>query len=260
MFLNARTVEALRTAPIKGHGGNEGGGVENNRLLTDLDANEWASLAPHLQHVTVERGEVLAEPGDALLHVYFPIDGVLSLVGTTENGATVELADVGREGVAMVSAVFSNRLLPYRVIAKIAGRATRIPTEIVARQVRECGELHQRMLEAVEGVIAQISQSAVCNRYHNAKQRLARWLLTTADRAQMTELALTHEFISSMVGGPRSAVTEASAELREAGAITYSRGSVSIEDPQVLQRESCECYQAVGTRAHASLLVVALPG
>ena len=77
-------------------------------------------------------------------------------------------------------------------------------------------------------MIAQVAQSAVCNRFHNAKQRLARWLLMTADRADSNELPLTHEFISYMVGGPRSAVTEAAAELREAGAIDYRRGLIAI--------------------------------
>jgi CRP-like cAMP-binding protein len=233
--------------------------VGSNRLLADLGANEWASLAPHVRHVDVERGEVLADAGDALLQVYFPTGGVLSLLGTTGSGATVELADVGCEGVATVSAVFSSRQMPYRVVAKIAGRLARIPTAIVARQVRECGELHERILASVHDVIAQISQSAICNRYHTAKQRLARWLLTTAQRAQATELALTHEFISSMVGGPRSAVTEASAELRESGAIAYSRGMLSLEDPSLLQRESCECYQAFANGAE-TVAVVALPG
>jgi CRP-like cAMP-binding protein len=143
--------------------------------------------------------------------------------------------------------------MPFRVVTKIAGRAVRVPTEVVARQLRECGDLHERLLGSAEAVIAQISQAAVCNRYHNAKERLARWLLTTADRAQSTELPLTHEFISSMVGGPRSAVTEASAELRDAGAIDYSRGMLLIRSAEQLRRESCECYEAVGTGAMAEI-------
>jgi CRP-like cAMP-binding protein len=202
-------------------------------------------LAPHLQEVAIERGRVLAEAGDALPYVYFPVEGVLSFVGATENGATVEVADVGREGMAAVSAIFGNQHLPFRVVSKIAGRALRMPTELVARQMRECGALHAGLLEAAEAVIAQISQSAVCNRYHNAKERLARWVLMTADRAQTSELPLTHEFISSMVGGPRSAVTEASAELRDAGAIDYSRGLLIIRDAERLKRESCECYATI---------------
>jgi CRP-like cAMP-binding protein len=225
--------------------------VHSNLLLNGLAAKEYAMLAPHLQEVPMERGRVLAEMGDVLPYLYFPLEGVLSLVGTTEGGATVEVADVGRDGTASISAIFGNRSMPFRIVIKIAGRAVRVPTEVVARQLRECGDLHERLLGSAEAVIAQISQAAVCNRYHNAKERLARWLLTTADRAQSTELPLTHEFISSMVGGPRSAVTEASAELRDTGAIDYSRGLLLIRSAEQLRRESCECHAAIGTRALA---------
>jgi CRP-like cAMP-binding protein len=214
-------------------------------LLDHLAEKEYANLAPYLQEVPMERGRVLAEAGDTQPYLYFPVEGVLSLVGTTESGATVEVADVGRDGMASVSALFGNHWLPFRVVTKITGRALRLPTDIVARQIRQCGELHERILGAAEVTIAQIARSAVCNRYHNAKERLARWLLTTADRAESSELALTHEFISSMVGGPRSAVTEASAELRDSGAIEYSRGLLAIRDRDRLRSESCECYAHV---------------
>ena len=226
--------------------------MRGNRLLNELDPKEYAMLAPHLQEVPMERGRLLAEAGNPLASLYFPVEGVLSLVGTTEGGATVEVADVGRDGMASISAIFGSRSLPFRVVTKIAGSALRLPTELVARQLRECGELHERLLGSAAAVIAQISQAAICNRYHNAKDRLARWLLTTADRAQSTELPLTHEFISSMVGGPRSAVTEASAELRDVGAIDYSRGLLLIRSAEQLRRESCECYETIGTAELAS--------
>lgn len=225
--------------------------MKGNRLLHELVEKEYAVLAPHLQEFPLERGKVLAEAGDTLQYLYFPLEGVLSLVGTTENGATVEVADVGRDGMATVSAIFGSRTLPFRVVTKIAGRALRVPTDIVWRQLRECGELHSRLLQSAEAVIAQISQAAVCNRYHNAKERLARWLLTTADRAHGNVLPLTHEFISSMVGGPRSAVTEASSELRNSGAIEYSRGLLTIKNHDLLRQESCECYASVGSRLAA---------
>lgn len=221
--------------------------MKGNRLLADLGASEYAVLAPHLQEIALERGRVIVEAGERLPHLYFPTEGVLSLVGSTESGSTVEVADVGREGMATITSIFGNRWLPFRVVTKIAGHALRVPTEIVARQIRECGELHNRLLGSADEIIAQISQAAVCNRYHNAKQRLARWLLTTADRAESQSLSLTHEFISSMVGGPRSAVTEASADLRDSGAIEYSRGRLAIKDIARLREESCECYSTIGT-------------
>ena len=93
-------------------------------------------------------------------------------------------------------------------------------------------------------MIAQIGQSAICNRFHTARQRLARWLAMTVDRAPDRDLPLTHEFIAHMVGGPRSAVTEAAAALRRAGAIDYRRGLVTIRSQAKLRQQACECYEA----------------
>jgi CRP-like cAMP-binding protein len=94
--------------------------VKRNRLLRDLDADEAALVAPHLQEVALDRGNVLVEPGDALPHVYFPVEGVLALAGATESGATVEVADVGREGMAAVSAILGTHRLPFRIVTKIS--------------------------------------------------------------------------------------------------------------------------------------------
>jgi len=216
-----------------------------NHLLNGLDPRELGILKPHLADVTLASGSVLAEAGQPADYVYFPTDGVLSLVGTTEGGGTVEVAIVGREGVASVSAVLGRNRLPFRIVTQVSGNAWRMPTDALSRQIRDCGELHERILRYSESVILQVGQSAICNRFHNAKQRLARWLLMTVDRAGTRQLPLTHEFISYMVGGPRSAVTEAAAALRDSGAIDYRRGLVNVRDLERLQQESCECYAAV---------------
>jgi CRP-like cAMP-binding protein len=216
-----------------------------NAILSGLDRNESEALRSAAHDVLLGRGELLAEAGQIARYVYFPIEAVLSLVGTTAGGSTVELAVVGSEGVASVSAILGNNFLPFRVVAQVPGRALRIPTDLVSRLMTECGDLHLRMLAYTQEVIAQVAQSAICNRFHNARQRLARWLLMTADRADSNQLALTHEFISYMVGGPRSAVTEAASDLRESGAIDYRRGVIVIQDAMKLRQQSCECYDVL---------------
>lgn len=216
-----------------------------NYLLEGLAAQELAILRPHLTEISLESGSVLAEAGQLAAHVYFPVEGVLSLVGSTEGGATVEVAVVGREGVASVSALLGRNRLPFRIVAQVGGKALRAPTDAMARQVHDCGEFHERLLKYSESMIFQVGQSAICNRFHNAKQRLARWLLMTIDRAGVRELPLTHEFISAMVGGPRSAVTEAASALRDSGAIDYRRGMLTVRNVERLEQEACECYAAV---------------
>jgi CRP-like cAMP-binding protein len=216
-----------------------------NLILRGLDSRELGLIRPHLTQVPLETGGVIAEAGQPAAFVYFPLDGVLSLVGVTEGGATVEVAIVGREGVASVSALLGRNLLPFRLMTQVGGKALRAPTDELMKILRDCGQFHERLLVYSESLIFQIGQSAICNRFHNAKQRLARWLLMTIDRAGLRELPLTHEFISAMVGGPRSAVTEAAAELRIAGAIDYRRGMLTVRDLKRLQEEACECYLAV---------------
>jgi CRP-like cAMP-binding protein len=214
----------------------------SNGILMGLDQTELAALRQESEDIALERGGIIAEAGAAAPYVYFPTCGVLSLVGTTTAGATVELAVVGNEGVASVSAILGNNWLPFRVVTQVPGRALRVPTAVVTALVSDRGHLQQRVLDYTHEMIAQVAQSAICNRFHNAKQRLARWLMMTADRADTSELPLTHEFISSMVGGPRSAVTEAAADLRDAGAIDYRRGLIVIRDAGRLRGLSCECY------------------
>ena len=216
--------------------------ISANAILADLDPMESARLYEGAEEVSLERGGVVAEAGERPAYVYFPLEGVLSLVGTTTGGATVEVAVVGREGVASISAVLGDQWLPFRVVTQVPGRALRISTGIVSEVVSQCGSLHHRMMSYTHQLIAQVAQSAVCNRFHTARQRLARWLLMTADRSDAMALPLTHEFISHMVGGPRSAVTEAAAELRECGAIAYRRGLITISSADRLREQACECY------------------
>jgi CRP-like cAMP-binding protein len=232
--------------------------IGENSILSGLDARESAEIYAASQEFQLERGAVIAEVGEIAPYVYFPTHGVLSLVGTTSGGATVEVAIIGSEGVASIAAVLGRQWLPFRIVTQVPGRALRTPANVVAKLIADCGDLHHRLLDYTHDMIAQIAQSAVCNRFHNAKQRLARWLLMTADRAESSELPLTHEFISYMVGGPRSAVTEAAAELRESGAIDYRRGLISIRDSAKLREQSCECYDVLATgleavgRSHAA--------
>lgn len=216
-----------------------------NQILAGLNAREHDILRPHLVLVPLEAGVVLGEAGQPADFVYFPTETVLSLVGATESGATVEVAVVGYEGVASVSTLLGRNRLPFRIVVQVAGHAWRLPTAIAARQLRDCAELHERLLVYSETVIFQVGQSAICNRFHNAKQRLARWLLMLVDRSGTRQLPLTHEFIANMVGGPRSAVTEAALALRDAGAIDYGRGTLTVKNLVKLQQEACECYAAL---------------
>jgi CRP-like cAMP-binding protein len=219
-----------------------------NRLLEGLPPAEADRFAAEIDEVRLRRGEVVAEAGQPASHVYFPTQCVLSLVGATESGSTVEVAIIGREGMATIAAALGCARLPFRVVAQLEGTSWRLPTSALARDIKQCGIFHERLLGYSHSIIGQVGQSAICNRFHNARQRLARWLLMTADRADARELPLTHEFISYMVGGPRSAVTEAASALRASGAIDYRRGLLTIRNMTKLRQQACECYEMVSER------------
>jgi CRP-like cAMP-binding protein len=226
-------------------------GNPGNRLLRELNPEELAILQPHLQQISVSRGTVLVDAAQTASHLFFPETALLCLVGATEGGSTIEVALVGPEGVALVSAALGNQRSPFRVVGQLDGTVWRVPTDLVNRELHRCRQLHERFLSYSHQVIAQVGQSAICNRFHTSKQRLARWLLTTADRVNLQQLPLTHEFIAHMVGGPRSAVTEAAAALRASGAIEYTRGRITITDAQRLRHQACECYEATQDSAVA---------
>lgn len=216
-----------------------------NLLLAGLPPEEAEQILPHLRQAAVRQGTVLVEAGQPLTHVYFPTSCVLALVGTTESGATVEIALTGNEGLADVTAALGNRRSLFRLVAQLDGGAAEIGVDALVERLPRCTVLHGRILAYLRQVLAQVGQSAVCNRFHTARQRLARWLLTTADKTGMRDLPLTHEFIAHMVGGPRSAVTEAASALRASGAIDYRRGIIRICNLARLRQEACECYAAV---------------
>ena len=229
-----------------------------NAILEGLSGHEFEALQAAGRDVPLERGAVIADLGEPSPYIYFPTRGVLSLVGSTAGGATVEVAVVGNEGVASISAALGGDWLPYRILTQVPGRAIRVPTELVSSLLSECGGLHERLLDYAHQMIAQVAQSAVCNRFHNARQRLARWLLMTADRAGTNELPLTHEFISCMVGGPRSAVTEAASDLRLSGSIDYRRGLITVRSHDRLREQACECYEIAGQRGRRRPVVSAI--
>jgi CRP-like cAMP-binding protein len=217
-------------------------GEFSNLLLSRLNANEMRVLRPHLEHVYLTEGEVLAHPGDAVNYLYFVESGVLCIVSYLQNGDSIAVAATGNEGVGGAFAILGKNVIPYRLLVQIAGSAYRIEAGALRQQLKSCGELLDLVHRYLQVLIAQIGQSAICNRYHAARERLARWLLEAADRAQRDELPLTHDFIAQMVGGARSLVSTALMDLREQGALDYTRADVRLNREE-LKKHACECYE-----------------
>jgi CRP-like cAMP-binding protein len=216
-----------------------------NKILGSIPHEEFAHLLPHLEEVRLEKGETVYLSGDNIKYAYFPENGLLSLLVTTKTGSTIEVASVGSEGVLGLPIILGNHVIPYEVTVQFTTQAWKIRAQRLQEEFDKGKAFHEFVLRYLNVLIAQISQSSICNRFHPMNEALSRWLLTVMDRVHSDNLNLTHESISHTLGVPRTAVTGAALELQRAGAIRYMRGNISILDRTKLEEKSCECYRIV---------------
>lgn len=216
-----------------------------NQILSALPDAERARLFPHLQLVELPLGKVLYESGGRLRHVYFPTDCILSLLYIMENGASAEIAVVGNDGAIGVALFMGGKTTTNRAIVQSAGRAYRVIGARLRSEFDRHGELLHILLRYTQALLTQMSQTAVCNRYHSVDQQLCRWLLLSLDRLDSNQVNMTQELIANMLGVRREGVTEAAGKLQKIGAIEYSRGRITVLNRAQLERSSCECYAVV---------------
>src|SRR5688572_23125542 len=203
-----------------------------NRLLRELAATDHAvftKLVKQIEPFALQSGTTLGEPRAVSDFSYFIESGIVSLVASTRNGSSVEVALVGREGVAGIADALGNQPLPYGLVVQVPGLAYRVPRAVIREHILSCSALHEILMDYSQRVMHQLEQSALCNRFHTSVQRLARWLLLTAERANATRFELTHEFVAQMVGAPRPVVSESFGVLRAKGIIEYRRGVLTIK-------------------------------
>ncbi len=216
-----------------------------NRLLASLPPRLIEQLGPHLSAVDLPRNRILHNPGRLIDTVYFLEDGVCSLVATMENGTTVEVGIIGREGFVGLPVVLGTGHSLFRSFMQIPGHGFQIKAKLLFELLEASLPLRLSLLRCVQGLLVQSAQTAACNRVHELHQRLARWLLMCHDRVQVDRVLITQEFLASMLGTRRSTVTEAAGVLQRAKIIEYNRGYVTIENRAGLAASACECYQAV---------------
>jgi len=214
-----------------------------NSILAGLSREAYARFAPHLEAVSLPVGQVLSDAGGIISHAYFINSGMVSVVAALRDGNTVEVGVIGREGVVDINLLLGGEITFNRVIVQVAATALRMKAKVLIRLSNESGS-HLRGIgqRYVQYRVNQTSQSAICNNAHEIEARLARWLLTTADTVGEDRFALTHEFLSQMLGARRSSVTLAAGALSHAGVIEYHRGRILILNRASLAGLACECY------------------
>jgi CRP-like cAMP-binding protein len=218
---------------------------QRNQLLAALPPAERERLYPHLQFVEMPLGKVLYESGDALTHVYFPTDSIVSLLYVMEDGASAEISVVGNEGLIGVALFMGGETTPSRAIVQSAGYAYRLIGKQLKEEFHRNGEMQLLLLRYTQALITQMAQTAVCNRHHSVDQQLCRWLLLCFDRLSSNQLIMTQELIANMLGVRREGVTDAAGKLQKLGVIRYARGQITLLDRPKLERLCCECYAVV---------------
>jgi CRP-like cAMP-binding protein len=220
-------------------------GPVTNRLLAALPKKDYQRLLPELEQVPLAFGDILYEPGDTIGHVYFPENGIISLLSSVESHKVLEVGIVGNEGMAGLPVVLGVRTSLNRGLVQSAGTALRMKAAGLQKEFRQDGALQRLLHRYLHSLLTQISQSAVCNRFHMVDARLARWLLMTHDRVGSDEFRLTQEFLSNMLGVRREAVSKAAGAFQKREFVNYSRGHITILNRAGLEATTCRCYQII---------------
>ncbi|MBC7584215.1 Crp/Fnr family transcriptional regulator [Tardiphaga sp. vice304] len=213
-----------------------------NQLLAALPRDHFALLATHLTTVTLSQNLVLAETGDEVDQIYFPHNGMLSLLAVMRDGKAIETATVGREGVVGGMAGLGLYISLVRVMVQLPMTASKISSTHFRKAVAASEPLRNLCIHFNEVLLTQARITAACNALHPVEARFARWLLQSAERAESATVGLTQELMAEMLGVRRTSVTEVAGKLQAAGIISYSRGVIKIIDRAALENASCECY------------------
>lgn len=211
-------------------------GTTSNRLLNFFPTKDQALLAPHLERVALGLRDILEAPNEPIKHIYFPEDGIASVIGRSHQMGSMEVGVIGKEGMTGLMVVLGNDRSPFQTFVQVAGTAMRIGTNRLRSCMGQNPNIRDLFLSYVQVFLIQTSQTAVANASALLPQRLARWLLMCEDRLTSKHIQITHEFLSMLLAVQRPGVTIAMNELEERGMIKGERGRVSILDRPALMK------------------------
>jgi CRP-like cAMP-binding protein len=217
----------------------------NNRLLLALSQEELDRLRPNLEPVELPLGQMLLRPNELIDYVYFPQEGMVSLVLQLEDKIVIEVGLIGREGMVGALAPLGATAMSGEARVQMAGSALRMRAGRLRTEAARDPVLMDLLLRYVQALFAQVSQSVACNSRHPIIERMARWLLMAHDCVEGNDLPLSHEFLATMLGVRRAGITVAVGQLREAGLIDSKAGRFSILNRRGLETSACGCYRAV---------------
>jgi CRP-like cAMP-binding protein len=216
-----------------------------NVILASLASDEFETIRPHLRRVDLKRGQVLQESRHKIAKLHFIETGVAIILARTRRDGLVGVGLVGRLGFVGVPVVLGTIFSINRCIVEVPGEAYQLDANDALAAMEACGGIRQRLMNYVQALLVQNSQTALCNARHELDQRLARWLLLAQDRLEGNVIPMTHDLFSMALGVRRAGVTTAFSKFESEGAIRKARGAIEIVDRTQLIEKSCECYRVI---------------
>jgi CRP-like cAMP-binding protein len=217
-----------------------------NKLLACLPREDFQRLQPHLKTIPVKVRQVLHRRNEPVREVFFPNGGVASITTVMRDGAMVEIATVGDEGLLGISAFFGGDIMPGETMIQVPDTNAEVMTaEAFKREIHRHGALYECVQRYARGLLTLMMQSTACMALHPVQERCCRWLLMTHDRVRRDQFDISHEFLAMMLGSTRPTVTVVAGALQKAGLLRYTHGRLTILDRKSLEAASCECYATV---------------
>jgi CRP-like cAMP-binding protein len=216
-----------------------------NALLAHLSSETIADLSRHFESVQFDVKLVLYEPGQRMQYAYFPEAGMVSVVSIMDDGSSIEVGTIGREGMTGASILLTADRVPYQYYIQMAGDGYRIKAALLKVEAEKNEELRTLIFRYQAAFLTQTMQAAACNGLHSIQQRCCRWILMSQDRVDSETVPLTHEFLGLMLGVRRASVSEVLQPLQTRGWIRSQRGQIAILDRKGLETGSCECYRLI---------------
>jgi CRP-like cAMP-binding protein len=217
----------------------------SNRLLSSLSDFNRELLLANCVEVALPLRTPLYQSEELPPYAYFMTSGFASIVASSADGDTAEVGLVGREGLVGAFHLLGPARAPTECFIQLDGSGLRISRTHLRQAFRSSPEINARILEFVQAQSLGLGQIAGCHRFHEAEERLARWLLMAQDRAQSDTLFMTQEFLGMMLGARRTTVTMIAGAMQRSGLIEYNRGTVKIPDRARLLEAACDCYNVV---------------
>ncbi len=217
-----------------------------NRLLAALPPAEYHRLQPKLENVSLSLKQRVYESLKTIDYVYFPLNGVASIVAFMKDGTGIEIATVGNEGMVGLPVFWGADRTPLVAFQQIPGESLRMESKVFTQEIKRNGPLTAILDLYTHAFMVQIAQGNACNRAHSIAQRCARWLLMTHDRVgRRQRFFITQEFLGQMLGVRRAGVNEVASAFRKSKLIDYKRGMIHILNRRELEKRSCECYWVI---------------